>query len=336
MEQPGALPGAHGVRLPPRQRVFMNRLHSQLPRGQYFAIHPSPGVPEQFTLIYHLNMGGAGPLPEDSPLRYTQENIDEFCDSRANIRTRFPNLLVLERNSPQNYRVDRQDCLFASYRDEIVGPGELLDGNGAPISVHSQLFPLSPASFLSPGEAQRKRPAPTLSATISNSSSSSSSSRTPKSSRRDSSSTQISKRGVLATDGPGAAAATMNEALGSLRRGTEREAALASFHELPTPEDKRHMQRACAAVLPGSLADQMNEVVVSELNKVRAHLSGLGSRIRKKKEKKGHAPRKTQTPAQRPTPSEWPSPPTQAWSRATSSAWLWQSMENMLFFGNGG
>ena len=131
MEQPGALPGAHGVRLPPRQRVFMNRLHSQLPRGQYFAIRPSPGVPEQFTLIYHLNMGGAGPLPEDSPLRYTQENIDEFCDSRANIRTRFPNLRVLERNSPQNYRVDRQDCLFASYRDEIVGPGELLDGNGA-------------------------------------------------------------------------------------------------------------------------------------------------------------------------------------------------------------
>ena len=298
MEQPG------GVRLPPRQRVFMNRLHSQLPRGQYFAIRPSPGVPEQFTLIYHLNMGGAGPLPEDSPLRYTQENIDEFCDSRANIRTRFPNLLVLERNSPQNYRVDRQDCLFASYRDEIVGPGELLDGNGAPISVHSQLFPLSPASFLSPGEAQRKRPAPSiLSATISNSSSSSSSSssRTPKSSRRGSSSTQISKRGVLATDGPGAAAATMNEALGSLRRGTEREAALASFHELLTPEDKRHMQRACAAVLPGSLADQMNEVVVSELNKVRAHLSGLGSRIRKKR-KKGARAQKNPNPGSTPNP----------------------------------
>ena len=92
MEQPCA----RGVRLPPGQRVFMNRLHSQLPRGQYFAIRPSPGVPDQLTLIYHLNMGGAGPLPEDSHLRYTPENIDEFCDSRANIRTRFPNLPVLE------------------------------------------------------------------------------------------------------------------------------------------------------------------------------------------------------------------------------------------------
>ena len=38
----------------------------------------------------------AGPLPENSLFRYAQENIDEFCDSRTNIRARFPNLRVLE------------------------------------------------------------------------------------------------------------------------------------------------------------------------------------------------------------------------------------------------
>ena len=36
---------------------------------------------------------------------------------------------------------------------------------------------------------------------------------------------------------------TMHEAFGSLRRGSEREAALASFHGLLTPEDQRYMQR---------------------------------------------------------------------------------------------
>ena len=250
----------------------MNRLDSHLPRGQYFAIRPSPGVPEKFTLLHHLNMGREGPLPENSLFRYTQENIDEFCDSRANIRARFPKLRVLEKRSPQNYRVNSQDCLFASYRDDSEGPDELLDSSGIPISVHSQIYPPSSASFLSPVEAQRKRPAPsTLSATSSNSSSSSSS-RTPKSSRRDSSSTQISKREVLTTDGPRAAAVAMHEAFGSLPRGSAREIALASFHGLLTPEDKRHMQRACAATAPESFADQLEGLLVSELNKVRAHL----------------------------------------------------------------